>query len=173
MISHPADLIYRWLNTIMLCRESMLNSPFLKRCSTFYRQGLRLRSFKTPRKKHFLKGTAFVYSRSEATLLIFKCWIESVQQSQPQTYDNIFSWELATHSSINTTGMVGNSKLHPGADVTAVGLCECVSVCVWGGYSCLHLWTENGEGGVFSLLDLQICVNWLVGTKPRMISHYL
>lgn len=59
-----------------------------------------------------------------------------IPSTKPQTYDNIFPPGLAAHSSVNTTGMVGNSTPRPGTGrmTAASTLCVCAPM-----YACLHL----------------------------------
>lgn len=106
------------------------------------------------------------------TLLILKCWIEAFHQANHRLVTIFFpdssTLQLATHSPINTTVMVGNSTPHPGTNVTAVGLCKsvCMYLRVLGCGLCVSAGWEWASSS-----DLQMIVNWLEGTKPRRISH--
>ena len=118
----------------MLQKESMLNSAPREVVHTLLPK-LHLRSFKQKKKGNDLEA-------KPRTLLIYKRRIESFHQANHRRMTIFFpdssTRQLATHSPINTTVMVGNSTPHPAADVTAVGLCMCVCVCVCL-CVCLHL----------------------------------
>lgn len=129
------------------------------------------KEFWTKKEVAYLRGNVCVQWEWEAkllALLISNCWTESFQANHRLMtvfFPDSSTHQLATHSPINTTMMVGNSTPHPGTDITAVGLCKslCVCVCIW-----VYLCPSEGWERASSS-DLQIIVNWLVGTKPRTI----